>query len=125
MVLASLLIFENNQTVSRESPTRQTRRTPADFRNAATVFKALGNPNRLLILHALSGQERNVAELTEWVGLDISTVSNHLAVLRNLRIVCDERRGNQVFYSLRKPCIMNLFCCMEDFQEVAGDRRVS
>ncbi len=91
------------------------RKTPADFRKSSDVFKALSNPNRLLIVDALSSGERCVADLTELVGLDMSTVSNHLSVLRSVGLVVDERRGTQVFYSLKNPCVMNIFCCLDDF----------
>lgn len=101
--------------VARKAPRRK---TPADFRKSADVFKALSNPNRLLIVDALSTGERCVADLTELVGLDMSTVSNHLAVLRSVGLLVDERRGTQVFYSLRNPCVMNIFCCLDDFHAV-------
>ena len=81
----------------------------------AEVFKALGNPSRLIIVDALAGGERCVADLTDRVGLDMSTVSNHLTVLKNVGIVKDERRGTHVFYSLRKPCLLNVFCCLDEF----------
>jgi len=97
------------------------RKTPADFRKRADLFKALSNSNRLLILDALSAGERCVAELTELVGLDMSTVSNHLAVLRNVGLLADERRGTQVFYSLKTPCVTNIFCCLDEFD--AGNER--
>lgn len=90
-------------------------KTPADFRVAAAVFKALANPNRLLIVDALGRGELCVAEVTRLVGLDMSTVSNHLSVLRNVGIVKDERRGTQIFYSLRKACLLNMFCCLDEF----------
>lgn len=95
---------------------RSTSKSPADFRQSAEVFKALSNANRLLIIDALSAGEHCVADLTELVGLDMSTVSNHLAVLRNVGLVIDDRRGTQVFYSLRDPCVMNMFCCLNDFR---------
>lgn len=97
------------------------RQVPADFRRRAEVFKALSNANRLLILDALSRGERCVAELTERAGLDMSTVSNHLAVLRNVGLVRDDRRGTHVFYRLSHPCVTNLFCCMDDFQAAPAD----
>lgn len=56
-----------------------------------------------------------MADLTELVGLDMSTVSNHLSVLRSVSLVLDERRGTQVFYTLKDPCVMNIFCCLDDF----------
>ena len=95
-------------------------KTPADFRKGADVFKALGNPNRLLIVDALGKGEHCVADLTKLVGLDISTVSTHLSVLRNVGIVADERRGTQVFYTLKNPCVLNIFCCLDDFHSNMG-----
>lgn len=95
----------------------QVLQTETEFRRAADVFKALGNVSRVRIVNALAEGEHNVAELTALVKLDMSTVSNHLAVLRNVGIVSDERRGTQVFYTLRKPCLMNMFCCLNDFDQ--------
>ena len=94
---------------------------PADFRSGAEVFKALANGNRLLILDALRDGERCVAELTGLVGLDMSTVSNHLAVLRGVGMVSDERRGTQVFYRIGNPCVLKVFACLAEF-EAAGAR---
>jgi len=96
------------------------RKKPADFRGPADVLKALGNANRLLIVDALGEGERCVADLTELVGLDISTVSNHLAVLRGVGLVTDERRGTQVFYALKSTCILKLFRCIEEFRAGGG-----
>ena len=95
----------------------QVLQTDSEFRRAADVFKALGNVSRVRIVNALADGEHNVAELTALAKLDMSTVSNHLAVLRNVGIVSDERRGTQVFYTLRQPCLMNMFCCLNDFDQ--------
>ena len=91
-------------------------KTPADFHRASEVFKALGNSNRLLIVDALGKGERCVAELTTLVGLDMSTVSNHLSVLRQVGLVVNERRGTQVFYTLKNRCVLKIFSCLEEFQ---------
>lgn len=80
------------------------------------MFKALGSANRLLLLDALRDGERCVADLTKRVGLDISTVSNHLAVLRNVGMVSDDRRGTQVFYSIKNPCVLKIFQCLQEFE---------
>jgi len=79
----------------------------------ARVMKALAHPSRLFIVDELSRGERCVCELTEMIGADVSTVSKHLAVLREAGLVLDERRGVQVFYRLRVPCILNFFGCVE------------
>ena len=97
------------------------RKQPADFRKAADVFKALSNPNRLLIVDALGKGEKCVADLTELVGLDMSTVSSHLAVLRNVGLLVDERRGTQIFYTLKNPCVLKISCCLDEFHANAGE----
>ena len=79
----------------------------------ARVMKALAHPSRLFIVDELSRGERCVCELTEMIGADVSTVSKHLALLKQAGVVLDERRGQQVFHRLRVPCILNFFGCVE------------
>lgn len=83
------------------------------FEARARVVKAMAHPTRLFIVDVLSRGERCVCELTDMVGADISTVSKHLSVLKNAGIVRDDKRGSQVYYSLRVPCIMNFFDSVE------------
>lgn len=87
--------------------------TKAQCEARAKVIKALGHPSRVYMVEKLSRGERCVCELTEMVGADVSAVSKHLSVLKNAGIVSDEKRGSQVFYSLRVPCILNFFGCVE------------
>ncbi|MBG0777929.1 MAG: winged helix-turn-helix transcriptional regulator [Desulfovibrionaceae bacterium] len=84
-----------------------------DFRSRAAVMKALGHPARLMVVDVLARGERCVCELTDLLGLDISTVSKHLRVLKKAGIVSDDKRGKQVFYSLRMPCVLRFFECLE------------
>jgi ArsR family transcriptional regulator len=79
----------------------------------ALILKALAHPTRLFMVDELARHERCVQELTEMVGADISTVSRHLAVLKAAGILEDEKRGSQVFYRLRCPCVTNFFGCVE------------
>jgi len=88
-------------------------RTRQRLKLRAGILKAMAHPTRLFVVEKLVDGPRCVCELTEMVGADISTVSRHLALLRNAGIVEDERRGNQVFYSLRVPCVLNFFGCVE------------
>ena len=89
-------------------------RTQALFEARAEIVKALAHPTRLFIVNELSKGERCVCELREEIGADLSTVSKHLSVLKNAGIVEDDKRGLQVFYRLRVPCIMNFFGCVEN-----------
>ena len=83
----------------------------------ARVLKAMAHPTRLFIIEELEQGERCVCDLTEQIGADVSTVSKHLLVLKQVGIVQDDKRGNQVFYSLRVPCILNFFDCVESVLE--------
>lgn len=83
----------------------------------ACVLKAMAHPTRLFIIEELEQGERCVCDLTRQIGANVSTVSKHLLVLWQAGIVQDDKRGNQVFYSLRVPCILNFFDCVESVLE--------
>jgi DNA-binding transcriptional ArsR family regulator len=89
-------------------------RTRARFEARARILKALAHPSRLFMVEALSRGERCVCELTEMVGADMSTVSKHLSVLRAAGIIAMEKRGMQVYYSLKTPCVLRFFDCIGD-----------
>lgn len=80
----------------------------------AHVLKALAHPVRLWMAEQLAQGERCVCEFVEVLDLDFSTVSKHLSVLKQAGIVADDKRGKQVFYSLRVPCILNFMHCVEE-----------
>jgi len=87
-------------------------KTQARFQSRAGILKAMAHPSRLCIVDELSRGERCVNELTQVIGSDISTVSKHLSVLRSAGIIADEKRGAQVFYHLRIPCVLRFFECV-------------
>ncbi len=84
-----------------------------DLSTRADVFKALGHPTRLAMVMALGDGERCVCELVELVKLDTSTVSKHLSLLRTSGLVTCEKRGKQVFYSLRMHCAVDFVTCVD------------
>jgi len=90
------------------------KKTFARFDARAKILKALAHPTRLFIVDELSKGPRCVQELTEMIGSDISTVSKHLSMLKNVNVVSDEKRGTQVFYTLKMSCAVNFFSCVED-----------
>lgn len=87
--------------------------TQALFQARAKIIKAMAHPTRLFILDRLAKRKTCVCELTGMIGVDVSTVSKHLSVLKAAGIVDDDKRGNQVFYRLKCPCIMNFVSCVE------------
>ena len=91
----------------------------------ARIVKAMAHPTRLFIVDELAKGERCVNELTEMVGADMSTVSKHLTVLKSVGIIMDEKRGLQVFYSLRTPCIMKFFGCVESVMKSVAEENMA
>lgn len=83
------------------------------FLPRALVFKALGHPARLLMVDALAQGERCVCELTDLVGMDMSTVSRHLSLLREAGIVASRREGLSVHYRLALTCVPNFIACVD------------
>jgi ArsR family transcriptional regulator len=81
------------------------------YRRQARLLKALANETRLRIVERLARGECNVGALVKMMGCDQSTVSKHLAILRGVGVVDDERRGNTVFYRLLTPCVLDFFSC--------------
>jgi ArsR family transcriptional regulator len=80
----------------------------AAWRHRAKVLKALGHPTRLFLVDRIGHGEICVCELAALIEADMSTVSRHLAVLREAGILADERRGAQVFYRLVAPGALEL-----------------
>ena len=66
----------------------------------AESFRALGDTNRVRIVHALLQQELCVCDVAAVVGISESATSQHLRVLRNLRVVRSRRNGKMVYYSV-------------------------
>lgn len=89
------------------------KRKQASLDARATLIKAIAHPTRLFLVEELSQGKKCVCELTEMLGVDTSTVSKHLSVLKNAGIVEDEKKGLMVFYTLTMPCILKFMGCIE------------
>lgn len=85
---------------------------PSTYVASASVFRALGHPTRVMVVAAIGGGERCVQELTDRAGCDMSTMSNHLTVLKHAGVVTCERRGSQVFYRVARPCVLDFVRCL-------------
>ena len=83
------------------------------FEAKAAVLKALAHPTRLWMVEQLESGEKCVCEFVEHIDADFSTVSKHLTVLKQAGIVQDEKRGKQVYYTLKVPCVLNFMHCVE------------
>lgn len=89
---------------------------------AACLFRALGDPRRLTILRHLLLGEHNVAELTAHLGLAQSTVSKHLACLRDCGLVSSRPVGRSSVFSVSDPSLVQrVFATTEDLLAAIGD----
>lgn len=75
----------------------------------AQICRALADPKRLLIINLLREGERSVGELAGLLGLPQANVSQHLAVLRDKRLVTSRREGTTVYYALASTKIVQAF----------------
>jgi len=83
------------------------------YKAKANVLKALAHPTRLWMAEQLADGERCVCEFANSIDADFSTISKHLSVLKQAGIVDDEKRGKQVFYRLKVPCVLKFMICVE------------
>jgi DNA-binding transcriptional ArsR family regulator len=91
-------------------PRSRTRRepTPELLALVAARFRALAEPARLAILHALEGRERTVTELVESTGLGQGNLSKHLQQLHACGFVSRRREGLFVYYALADKDVLAL-----------------
>lgn len=76
--------------------------------NVAALFSILGDATRIRVLNALSGGELCVCDLAAATGVNRSTVSHQLRVLREHRLVRRRREGKVVYYALDDDHVVQL-----------------
>ena len=81
----------------------------------AGIFQALAHPTRIAILEFLSAGELSAGALIEKLGMEQTNVSQHLAVLRAKQLVSNRKSGNQVFYAVRDPIIIEVLNLMRTY----------
>lgn len=81
----------------------------------AEVFQALGHPTRVHVIEALADGELSVGAILERVKVEPTNLSQHLSVLRLKNLVATRKDGNQVFYSLRDPLLIEVLDVMRHY----------
>jgi DNA-binding transcriptional ArsR family regulator len=74
----------------------------------AEIFQALAHPTRIAIVEALRDGEMSAGQIIGQLGLEQANASQHFAVLRSKQVVTNRKEGNQVFYSLRDPILIEV-----------------
>ena len=83
----------------------------------AAVFSALSHPTRIAIVEQLRNGELTAGMILQRLGLPQANASQHLAILRAKQIVVNRKIGNQVFYSLRNPHVIEVLDAMRSYIE--------
>ncbi len=105
--------------------------TETYYQKTADIFKALGHPTRLRILHILEKEELCVCTIYEALDLEQSNVSQHLKVLRDKDILRTRREGPMIMYRISRPEILSILgeseiflkgILNETFEELKGER---
>jgi ArsR family transcriptional regulator len=81
----------------------------------AAVFQVLAHPTRIHIVECLADGELSVGSLLERIGVEAANLSQHLSVLRAQRLVINRKEGNQVWYSLRDPMLVEVLNTMRRY----------
>lgn len=95
---------EHGQSLSEEVASI----SPETTREAASIFRALGEEGRLKTLMLISNKERCVTEIANVLGENLAAVSQRLKLLRAERIVVSRRQGKHIYYALADQHIVDL-----------------
>jgi ArsR family transcriptional regulator, cadmium/lead-responsive transcriptional repressor len=87
---------------------------------AAALFRSLGDPARLMIVRRLAGGPARVTDLTAALGLAQSTVSKHLACLRDCGLVASEPAGRASVFRLAQPALAEMLTAAETVLAATG-----
>lgn len=93
----------------------------ADLSGAVALFRSLGDPTRLAIVHELARGERRIVDLTRTLKLVQSTVSTHMACLRDCGLVDYRPVGRQSLYRLTQPALLTVLAAAEQLLADTGN----
>lgn len=90
----------------------------------ADVLKALAHPTRAYIVDLIAREGAHcVCELTDRIGVDTSTVSRHLSLLKSAGILFDRKEGTTVYYDLTCNCIADFMTGLDTILRARYERR--
>ncbi len=81
----------------------------------AEFFQALSHHTRIAIIEQLRDGELSAGALIERLGVEQANASQHLSILRAKRILVNRKAGNQVFYSVRDPLVIQVLDTMRQY----------
>lgn len=87
---------------------------PERLETAASMLKAIAHPMRIAILkHLEGGKKLTVTQIHELLGIEQSTTSHHLGILRDKGVLCSKREGKNTYYYLKYKVLSQIVDCLE------------
>jgi len=81
---------------------------------AASMLKAIAHPVRIAILkHLEGGKKLTVTEIHELLGIEQSTTSHHLGILKDKGVLCSRREGKKTYYYLKHDILSQIVDCLQ------------
>ena len=81
----------------------------------AQIFQALAHPTRIAIVEALQDGELSAGTLMERLHIEQANLSQHLAVLRAKQVLVNRKAGNQVYYAVRDPVLLEVLALLRQY----------
>ena len=91
----------------------------------ANIFQALAHPTRIAIVESLRDGDLPAGAIIERLGLEQANASQHFAILRAKQIVNSRKEGNQVFYSVRDPLLIEVLDIMRRYFQAHVEEAMS
>ncbi len=91
----------------------------------ANIFQALAHPTRIAIVEVLRDGELSAGAIIERLGIEQANASQHFAILRAKQIVSSRKEGNQVFYSVRDPLLIEVLDIMRRYFQAHVEEAMS
>ena len=91
----------------------------------ANIFQALAHPTRIAIIEVLRDGELPAGTIIERLGLEQANASQHFSILRAKQIVSSRKEGNQVFYSVRDPLLIEVLDIMRRYFQAHVEEAMS
>jgi DNA-binding transcriptional ArsR family regulator len=80
---------------------------------AASMLKAMAHPMRIAILkHLEGGKKLTVTEIHEFLGIEQSSTSHHLGILKDKGVLCSRREGKNTYYYLKNNILVQVLDCL-------------
>ncbi|MCI4669772.1 MAG: metalloregulator ArsR/SmtB family transcription factor [Bacteroidia bacterium] len=92
--------------------------TISQMESLSRKLKAIAHPVRLAIIEMLEGDRRmTVTEIYTRLNADQSSISHHLSILRDKRVLSSERKGKFIYYFLRNQSYLSLIDCLSEIHK--------